>query len=62
MWRPNGRRSNPATRPPAPCPPQECMAVKSEAVAEAVPENVKNMLLVLAAGGVLTPDWKVGGL
>ena len=38
------------------------MAVKSEAVAEAVPENVKNMLLVLAAGGVLTPDWKVGGL
>ena len=34
------------------------MAVRHEAVAESVPENAKNMLLVLATTGVLTPEWR----
>jgi hypothetical protein len=41
---------------------QDCMAVRHEAVQEAVPENAKNMLLVMASSGILTPDWKVGSL
>lgn len=35
------------------------MAVRHEAVQESVPEAVKNMLLVLASSGVLTPQWRV---
>lgn len=31
---------------------------KSEELAEAVPESVKNMLLVMAAQGVLVPEWR----
>ena len=39
----------------------ECMGVKqSEGISESVPENVKNMLLVLATGEVLTPTWTDG--
>jgi hypothetical protein len=38
---------------------QDCTKNKSEEAAEAVPEAIKNMLLVLAAQGILTPDWKV---
>lgn len=38
---------------------QDCMAVRHEAVQESVPENAKNMLLVLASSGILTPSWKV---
>jgi hypothetical protein len=49
-------------RPACPRLLQDCMAVRHEAVQEAVPENAKNMLLVMAASGILTPDWKVGGL
>jgi len=41
---------------------QDCMAVRHEAVQESVPENAKNMLLVLASSSILTPDWKVGGV
>lgn len=41
---------------------QDCTKNKSEEAAEAVPEAIKNMLLVLAAQGVLTPDWKVSSL
>ncbi|PSC74405.1 ARF guanine-nucleotide exchange factor GNOM isoform B [Micractinium conductrix] len=37
---------------------QDCMAVRHEAVQESVPENAKNMLLVLASSGILTPHWK----
>jgi len=40
-------------------PLQDCMAVRHEAVQESVPEAVKNMLLVLASSGVLTPQWRV---
>lgn len=36
---------------------QDCMAVRNEGVMESVPENVKNLLLVLASSGVLTPAW-----
>jgi hypothetical protein len=36
---------------------KECMAIKHEAVLEAVPENAKNMLLVLASSGLLVPSW-----
>jgi len=36
---------------------QDCMAIKQEGVMESVPENAKNMLLVLASSGVLTPQW-----
>ena len=35
------------------------MAVRHEAVQESVPEAVKNMLLVLASSGILTPQWRV---
>lgn len=35
------------------------MSVRHEGVLESVPENVKNMLLVLATNGVLRPDWRV---
>lgn len=45
----------------APPAPQDCMAVRHEAVQESVPENAKNMLLVLASSGILTPSWKVRG-
>ena len=38
---------------------QDAMGVKLESVQESVPENAKNMLLVLASSGVLTPEWKV---
>lgn len=37
---------------------QDCMAVRHEAVQESVPENAKNMLLVLASSGILTQSWK----
>ncbi|EFN55517.1 hypothetical protein CHLNCDRAFT_133932 [Chlorella variabilis] len=40
---------------------QDCMAVRHEAVQESVPENAKNMLLVLASSGILTPDWHDAG-
>ena len=40
---------------------QGCMGVRHEAVMEAVPENVKNLLLVLASSGVLTPEWREVG-
>jgi hypothetical protein len=35
------------------------MTIRHEGVLESVPENVKNMLLVMATNGVLRPDWKV---
>ncbi|KAK9841755.1 hypothetical protein WJX81_000904 [Elliptochloris bilobata] len=35
----------------------ECTKPRSEELAEAVPEALKNMLLVMAAQGVLTPAW-----
>lgn len=38
---------------------QDCTKNHSEEAAEAVPEAIKNMLLVLAAQGVLNPEWKV---
>jgi hypothetical protein len=37
----------------------ECKANRSEILAEAVPEAMKNVLLVMAAQGVLTPSWTV---
>ena len=40
---------------------QDAMGVRHELVQESVPENAKNMLLVLASSGVLTPEWKVCG-
>jgi brefeldin A-resistance guanine nucleotide exchange factor 1 len=36
---------------------QSCMDIKQEAVMESVPENVKNLLMVLASSGVLVPGW-----
>ena len=36
---------------------QDCMNVRHEAVLEAVPENTKNMLLVMATCSILTPTW-----
>lgn len=36
---------------------QQCMLTRSEAVMESVPENTKNLLLVLATCGVLNPEW-----
>lgn len=33
--------------------------MRADAVQEAVPENAKNMLLVLASSGILTPQWRV---
>jgi hypothetical protein len=38
---------------------QECQKTKSEELTEAVPEALKNTLLVMAAQGVLTPAWQV---
>lgn len=38
---------------------QDCTRTKSEDLMEAVPEALKNMLLVMAAKGVLTPTWQV---
>ncbi len=35
----------------------DAAAVRSEALQEAVPENAKNLLLVLSAGGLLRPEW-----
>ena len=40
----------------------ECKANRSEVLAEAVPEALKNVLLVMAAQGVLTPSWTVGSI
>ncbi len=40
----------------------ECTKPRSEELAEAVPEALKNMLLVMAAQGVLTPAWTVRSL
>ena len=37
----------------------ECKRNRSEILAEAVPEALKNVLLVMAAQGVLTPSWTV---
>ncbi len=39
---------------------QDCTKNHSEDLGEAVPEALKNMLLVMGARGVLKPDWKVG--
>lgn len=36
---------------------QHCMTVRHEAVLESVPENVKNLILVLASSGILMPGW-----
>jgi brefeldin A-resistance guanine nucleotide exchange factor 1 len=38
---------------------QSCMDIKQEAVMESVPENVKNLLMVLASSRVLVPGWSV---
>ena len=35
----------------------ECMNIRHESVLEAVPENAKNMLLVMASSGILVPGW-----
>jgi hypothetical protein len=37
----------------------ESKANRSEVLAEAIPEALKNVLLVMAAQGVLTPSWTV---
>lgn len=37
----------------------ECKRNRSEVLAEAVPEALKNVLLVMAAQGVLAPSWTV---
>ena len=37
----------------------ECNRSHSETLAEAVPEAMKNVLLVMATQGVLTPAWTV---
>ena len=41
---------------------QELTRLKSEEVSEAVPETLKNILLVMDAKGILTPQWKVDRL
>ena len=38
---------------------QDCTKNRNEELSEAVPETLKNVLLVMAARGVLTRDWKV---
>ena len=38
------------------------MGVQDDAVRDSVPENVKNLLLVLATSGVLVPGWTEGGV
>ena len=37
----------------------ECNRSQSETLAEAVPEAMKNVLLVMATHGILTPAWTV---
>lgn len=37
----------------------ECKRNRSELLAEAVPEALKNVVLVMAAQGVLAPSWTV---
>ncbi len=37
----------------------ECKRNRSEVLAEAVPEALKNVVLVMAAQGVLAPSWTV---
>lgn len=37
----------------------ECKRNRSEVLAEAVPEALKNVLLVMAAQGILAPSWTV---
>ena len=39
----------------------ECNSSQSETLAEAVPEAMKNVLLVMATRGVLSPAWTVSG-
>lgn len=39
----------------------DCKRNRSEILAEAVPEALKNVLLVTAAQGVLAPSWTVCG-
>ena len=39
---------------------QDCTKNRIEELSEAVPETLKNVLLVMASRGVLTRDWKVG--
>lgn len=36
---------------------QSCMANQHEEITESVPENTKNMLLVLSNQGILKPEW-----
>ena len=43
-------------------PAQDCTKNRIEELSEAVPETLKNVLLVMASRGVLTRDWKVGSL
>ena len=40
---------------------QDCTKNRNEELSEAVPETLKNVLLVMASRGVLTRDWKVRG-
>lgn len=40
----------------------ECNRSRSEVLAEAVPEAMKNVLLVMATRGLLSPAWTVSGL
>lgn len=40
---------------------QSCTRNGNEELAEAVPETVKNMLLVMATRQILAPDWTVRG-
>ena len=54
-WAPDETQTRHATRPL-----QDCTKNHSEDLGEAVPEALKNMLLVMGARGVLKPDWKVG--
>ena len=39
----------------------ECNRSRSEVLAEAVPEAMKNVLLVMATRGLLSPAWMVSG-
>ena len=40
----------------------ECNRSRSEVLAEAVPEAMKNVLLVMATRGLLSPAWTVSNL
>ena len=53
-WAPDDTQTRHATRSL-----QDCTKNHSEDLGEAVPEALKNMLLVMGARGVLKPDWKV---